>query len=63
MRGFIDTQVRQWGADFEELIRRLRARAPNARIVAINLPNLGAAPYVANLSTRNAASCRRSPSA
>jgi lysophospholipase L1-like esterase len=52
IRGFIDTQVRQWGSDFEELIRRLRARAPNARIVAINLPNLGAAPYVANLSTQ-----------
>jgi lysophospholipase L1-like esterase len=50
-RGFIEAQVRQWGLDFEELIRRLRSRAPNARIVAINLPNLGAAPYVANLTT------------
>jgi lysophospholipase L1-like esterase len=51
VRGFIDTQVRQWGSDYEELIRRLRSRAPNARLVAINLPNLGAAPYVASLST------------
>jgi lysophospholipase L1-like esterase len=51
VRGFIDTQVRQWGSDFDELIRRLRARAPTARLVAINLPNLGAAPYVANLTT------------
>ena len=50
-RAFIEAQVRQWGLDFEELIRRIRSRAPNARIVAINLPNLGAAPYVANLPT------------
>lgn len=46
VRGFIDTHVRQWGTDFEELVRRLRARAPSARLVAINLPNLGAAPYL-----------------
>jgi lysophospholipase L1-like esterase len=52
VRGFIDTQVRQWGADFEELVKRLRARAPSARIVAINLPNLGAAPYVSGNTTQ-----------
>jgi lysophospholipase L1-like esterase len=51
VRGFIDAQVRQWGSDYDELIRRLRARTPSARLVAINLPNLGAAPYVANLTT------------
>ena len=51
VRGFIDAQVRQWGSDYDELIRRLRARAPSARLVAINLPNLGGAPYVANLTT------------
>jgi lysophospholipase L1-like esterase len=46
IRGFVDAAVRQWGADYEELVRRLRGRAPNARIVALNLPNLGAAPYM-----------------
>jgi lysophospholipase L1-like esterase len=46
-RGFIDQQVNQFGTDLNELIRRLRARAPNARLVAYNLPNLGVAPYVA----------------
>jgi lysophospholipase L1-like esterase len=51
LRSYIEAQVRQWGLDFEELVRRIRNRAPNARIVAINLPNLGAAPYVANLTT------------
>ena len=52
IRGYIDAQVRQWGVDFDELVRRLRGRAPSARIVAINLPNLGAAPYVSRNSTQ-----------
>jgi lysophospholipase L1-like esterase len=47
IKAFVAQHVNQWGADYEELIRRIRARAPNARIVAINVPNLGAAPYVA----------------
>ena len=51
IRGFIDAAVRQWGSDYDELIRRLRARAPNARIVALNLPNLGAAPYLSGNTT------------
>jgi lysophospholipase L1-like esterase len=46
IKAFVAQHVNQWGADYEELIRRIRARAPSARIVAINLPNLGAAPYV-----------------
>jgi lysophospholipase L1-like esterase len=46
IRGFIDQQVAQWGTDYQDLVRRLRGRAPNARVVALNLPNLGAAPYV-----------------
>jgi lysophospholipase L1-like esterase len=47
VNGFIDAQVRQWGIDLNELISRIRSRAPNARIVALNLPNLAGAPYVA----------------
>lgn len=49
--GFADTQVRQWGTDLGQLISRVRARAPNARVVALNLPNLGGAPYVASRPT------------
>lgn len=49
--GFADAQVRQWGTDLNELISRIRARAPNARIVALNLPNLGGAPYVSSRPT------------
>lgn len=44
---FVDAQVRQWGTDLEDLVARIRARAPNARIVALNLPNLAASPYLA----------------
>lgn len=49
VRGFIDAQVNQWQNDLQELLRRIRQRAPNTRVVALNLPNLGAAPYVAGL--------------
>lgn len=51
VRGFIDSQIRQWGNDLVELVTRVRARAPNARIVAFNLPNLAGAPYLAGRST------------
>ena len=50
-RAFIDTTVRQWGEDYVALVRRVRDRAPNAKIVAINLPNLAAAPYAAGGNT------------
>ncbi len=49
-RGFIDGHVRQWGHDLADLVSRVRARAPNARLVVYNLPNLGAAPSMASRS-------------
>jgi lysophospholipase L1-like esterase len=49
VRGFIDAQVNQWQNDLHDLLRRVRQRAPSTRVVALNLPNLGAAPYVAGL--------------
>jgi lysophospholipase L1-like esterase len=51
VNGFVDAQVRQWGADLAELVNRIRARAPNARIVALNLPNLAGSPYMSANST------------
>jgi lysophospholipase L1-like esterase len=45
---YIDAQVRQWGTDLEDLVARIRARAPNARIVALNMINLAGAPYLAS---------------
>jgi lysophospholipase L1-like esterase len=49
--GFAATQIQQWGIDLEDLVARIRARAPNARIVALNLPNLAASPYLAGNPT------------
>ena len=50
-RGFIDQQVGKWGEDYAALVRAIRQRAPNARIVVLNLPNLAALPYLARNST------------
>lgn len=47
INGYVDAQVRQWGTDLEALVAAIRAKAPNARIVALNLPNLAGSPYVA----------------
>lgn len=49
-RGYIDQQVTQWGNDYASLIAQIRNRAPNARIVLLNLPNLAGAPYVSRNS-------------
>jgi lysophospholipase L1-like esterase len=50
VRGYVDGHVRQWGADLVELVSRVRNRAPNARLVVFNLPNLAAAPYLSSRS-------------
>jgi len=51
VNAFVDAQVRQWGTDLEDLVARIRSRAPNARIVALNLPNLAASPYLSGNPT------------
>jgi lysophospholipase L1-like esterase len=51
VNGYVDAQVRQWGLDLEDLVARIRARAPNARIVALNMINLAGAPYLASNPT------------
>ena len=40
------TDLRVPGLPSDELIRRIRSRAPNARIVTYNVPNSSALPYV-----------------
>jgi lysophospholipase L1-like esterase len=45
---YIDAQVSRWGTDLEDLVGRIRSRAPNARIVALNMINLAGAPYIAS---------------
>jgi lysophospholipase L1-like esterase len=39
-----------FGRNFTNLVNGIRSRAPGARIVAVNVPNLAALPYVANRS-------------
>jgi lysophospholipase L1-like esterase len=56
---YIDTQVRQWGTDLQDLIARIRSRAPNARIVALNMINLAGAPYIASRPTSERAIMQR----
>jgi lysophospholipase L1-like esterase len=46
LRGFIDQQVRQFGEDIAALVRAVRQKAPQAKVVLLNLPNLGGAPYM-----------------
>jgi len=53
VRGYLDAQIRQWGDDYVALVRRIRERAPTARIVVLNLPNLAGAPYAAAESSAN----------
>src|SRR5437764_5502973 len=54
---FVDAQVRAFSADYATLIRGIRSRAPSARIIVLNLPNLAALPYLlrAPLAQRQAA--------
>jgi lysophospholipase L1-like esterase len=48
--GYIDGQIRSFGTDFATLISGLRGRAPTARIIVLNLPNLAGLPYMTGAS-------------
>jgi lysophospholipase L1-like esterase len=41
---FVDAQANSWANDFATLVAGIRSRAPQARIVALNVPNVGALP-------------------
>jgi lysophospholipase L1-like esterase len=45
--GFIDRQVAEFGRDYQALVSGIRGRAPDARIVVLNLPNFAGLPYTA----------------
>ena len=55
--GYIDAQVRAFGADYATLLAGIRGRAGAARIVALNVPNLANFPFLAqeSLAQRQAA--------
>ena len=45
--GYVQTQVTNFGRDLRTLMTGIRERAPEARIIILNLPNLAALPYSA----------------
>jgi lysophospholipase L1-like esterase len=45
VRGYVAAQVQAFGADYDRVVRGVKARAANAFIVVMNLPNLAALPY------------------
>ena len=45
---YINSQIQAFGQDFAALLRMVRERAPSARVVVLNLPNMGAMPFRAN---------------
>jgi lysophospholipase L1-like esterase len=47
---YIDQKVATFAADYLTLLNGIRARAPQARIIVLNLPNMGALPYLASAS-------------
>jgi len=55
--GFITAQVRAFGDDYAMLLKVIRDRAPSARIIAMNLPNMAGMPFLtgASLPQRQAA--------
>src|SRR5205085_8120426 len=57
--GFVDAQVRAFGVDYATLIAGIRARAPQARIIVLNLPNLGGMPYLARAPAQQRQAAQR----
>ena len=55
--GFIDNQVRAFGADYNTLMTGVRARAGQPRFVILNVPNMAGLPFLAGapLAQRQAA--------
>ena len=48
--GYIDAQVKAFGADYTTLLNGIRSRAGSPRIVALNVPNLAGLPSLAQAS-------------
>jgi lysophospholipase L1-like esterase len=48
--GYINSQIRAFGDDFAMMLNIIRARVPSARLIALNLPNMGAMPFLASAS-------------
>jgi lysophospholipase L1-like esterase len=55
--GYIDGQIRAFGADYATIIAGIRAKAASTRIIILNVPNAAGLPYLtgASLAQRQAA--------
>jgi lysophospholipase L1-like esterase len=45
--GYINSQITAFAQDFSTLLQAVRERASSARIIVLNLPNMGAMPFLA----------------
>jgi lysophospholipase L1-like esterase len=48
--GYIDRQIGAFGTDMTTLLNGIRTHAGGARVIVLNIPNLGALPYLARVS-------------
>ncbi|HWB29775.1 MAG TPA: GDSL-type esterase/lipase family protein [Vicinamibacterales bacterium] len=48
--GFIQTQIQSFGNDLKTMVSNIRSKTETARIIQLNLPNMGAMPYAAGRS-------------
>ena len=42
--GYIQSQIQQFGQEFSSFVRTVRERAPSARVIVLNLPNMAGMP-------------------
>jgi lysophospholipase L1-like esterase len=57
--GFIDRQVQAFGTDYTTLLNGIRANAPAARIIVLNVPNMSGLPYLAGASVSQRQAAQR----
>lgn len=56
---YIDQKVALFANDYGTLLNTIRSRAPSARIIVLNLPNLAGLPYLAGASTTQRQAAQR----
>jgi len=57
--GYIDNQIRAFGADYTTLLNGIRDRAGSTRIVVLNVPNMAGLPYLATASAAQRQAAQR----
>jgi lysophospholipase L1-like esterase len=57
--GYINSQVKAFGDDYATMLKIIRDRAPSARIVVLNLPNMAGMPFLANVSLQQRQAAQR----